>query len=91
MLVLLEGASAAPSNVDLGWFLILGHMELLNGLICLGALDEAFEDRGLEHARQLGFLERASVPPSNSCGRGTDYIARYIPVHCLQHSAWGNS
>ena len=57
MLVLLQGAPPAPSNIDLGWFLCLGHMELLHGLFCFWALHEAFKDRWFKHTCQRVLLE----------------------------------
>ena len=57
MLVLLEGVSSVPSDVDLGRCLALGHMAVLNGLFCVGALHAAFGYRGLKDACHRVFLE----------------------------------
>ena len=57
MLVLLQRAPPAPSNIDLGWFLCLGHMELLHGLFCFWAPYEVFEDRWFKHTCQRVLLE----------------------------------
>ena len=57
MLVLLQRSASAPAHVKFGRRLSLRHVELLDGLLSLGALHKAFVHRRLEDRNQRVFLE----------------------------------